>query len=95
MYQLNTTQLASVTGGASSTDTFAPRNPMLTNMEVNPKPILNFKPSTGTNISSSMHDNVYWGSACNMYHAAITPKNGDRNGIGKIYSWGTWWDDTN
>lgn len=31
---------------------------------------------------------------CNQYsHKAITPKNGDRNAEGQIFSWGTWWDD--
>jgi bacteriocin-like protein len=27
-------------------------------------------------------------------HQPATPKNGDRNSQGQIYSWGTWWDDT-
>jgi hypothetical protein len=33
-------------------------------------------------------------SHCNQYsHKAITPKNGDRNAKGQIFSWGNWWDD--
>ncbi len=33
---------------------------------------------------------------CNQYsHKAVASKNGDRNGLGQQYSWGTWWDDTN
>jgi hypothetical protein len=35
-------------------------------------------------------------SHCNQYsHKAITPKNGDRNAKGQIFSWGNWWDDMN
>jgi hypothetical protein len=35
-------------------------------------------------------------SQCNQYsHKDITPKNGDRNAKGQIFSWGNWWDDMN
>jgi hypothetical protein len=95
MYQLNAKQLALVTGGASASDAFAPRNAMLANMEANPKPVINFKPSGGNNMAANMHDDTVLSCACHGHYAVVPPKNGDYNAQGQRYSWGTWWDDFN
>jgi cytochrome c5 len=95
MYQLNTAQLALVTGGASTHDAFQPRNPMLANMEANPKPVLNFKPSGANSMASSIYDDTAWSCACHVNYVFSSPKNGDYNAQGQRYSWGIWWDDFN
>ena len=93
MHQLIKTQLALVTGGASMTGAFQPRNSMFGNIEANPKSATNYKPSNIASIISSIHDNADWHSDCRMHQPIVAPKNGDRNSLGQQYSWGTWWDD--
>jgi hypothetical protein len=91
MHQLNMTELALVTGGASGADTFAPRNPMFINVEVATK-AAGYSPTFAAIGISNLYDHTAQSCMCSL---ATSLKNGDRNASGQIYSWGTWWDDMN
>jgi hypothetical protein len=99
MHQLNMTELALVTGGASGgassgangADTFAPRNPMFINVETVMK-TAGYNPTFAAVGTSNLYNHTAQSCMCSQ---ATILKNGDRNAKGQIYSWGTWWDDMN
>jgi hypothetical protein len=85
MKKINESSLASITGGYSS-HSRAPTTVLASVAQVSANP------SDTTPSSEECCDSV---SHCNQYsHKTITPKNGDRNAKGQIFSWGNWWDDT-
>jgi hypothetical protein len=86
MEQLNKSKLSSIAGGMAGY-----RNA--------PAPVLASIAQVSARARDMIPSNDANGDAapyCNQYsHKAVTPKNGDRNNVGQVYSWGTWWDDAN
>lgn len=93
MQTINSNQLSIITGGCVSNAWTSNNINSFVSTDVLARSAASFQQAVKSNMGNAESAPHYCGCDCPRIFAS--PKNGDRNAKGQIFSWGTWWDDMN